>query len=364
MNCPGLLSLAISFALKVNVFILLLSFFSSAILCSVGILRDILSGFYKFLRYSGILFLGFVWIFPIENYVEKLFNFFLLSSYCSLQNMTDALRHFIETYYIHPITYDTGYNPVNTVTWALVLVLCVFLTLKLLKKLDVKIDHRFIAAVSPYIIGGASLRVMEDAELFAPPLSYLLITPLISFLIFFCCLAILILSVRLSRIRNYDYTRVFGLTGVLWSIANLTILLVKETVILPWVLFAVVGIAGVLVSVIYAIAAKFGIHFLLDKLNVAVLAAHLLDASSSYIGIDMLGYSGKHVIEGFIVKYTGTAAGMFPLKLGVLVPILYVLDTQFTGDEEIELKNLVLLTLIVIGLAPAVRNTLRMFLGV
>ncbi|MBK5191191.1 MAG: DUF63 family protein, partial [Methanosarcinales archaeon] len=83
-----------------------------------------------------------------------------------------------------------------------------------------------------------------------------------------------------------------------------------------------------------------------------------------YIGIDMLGYTGKHVIEGLIVKYTGTAAGMFPLKLGFLVPILYVLDTQFTGDEEIELKNLVLLALIVIGLAPAVRNTLRMMLGV
>ncbi|NMX21674.1 hypothetical protein C5S30_04415 [ANME-1 cluster archaeon GoMg4] len=277
--------------------------------------------------------------------------------------MTDALRRFIETYYIHPITHDTGYNPVNTITWALLLVLCVFLTLKLLKKLDVKIDHRFIAAVSPYIIVGASLRVIEDAELVSPPLSYLLITPLIYFLMFFCCLAILILSVRLSRIRNYDYTRVFGLIGVLWSIVNLTILLVKETVILLWVLFVVIGIAGVLVSVIYAIAAECDIEFLTEKLNVAVLAAHLLDASSSFIGIDMLGYTGKHVIEGLIVKYTGTAAGMFPLKLGVLVPILYVLDTQFTKDD-LELKNLVLLTLIVIGLAPAVRNTLRMTLGV
>ncbi len=295
---------------------------------------------------------------------ERLFNFFLLSSYCSLQNMIEALSQFVETYYIHPITHDTGYNPVNTITWALLLVLCVFLTLKLLKKLDVKIDQRFIAAVSPYIIVGASLRVIEDAELVSPPLSYLLITPLIYFLMFFCCLAILILLVWLSRIRNYDHTRVFCLTGVLWSIVNLTILLVKETIILPWVLFAVIGIAGVLVSVIYAIAAKCDIKFLTEKLNVAVLAAHLLDASSSYIGIDMLGYTGKHVIEGLIVKYTGTAAGMFPLKLGILIPLLYVLNTQFTGDDEIELKTLVLLTLIVIGLAPAVRNTLRMMLGV
>ena len=102
-----------------------------------------------------------------------------------LQNMTEALRQFAETYYAHPITHDTGYNLVNTLTWALLLVACLFLTFKLLKKLDVKIDPRFIAAVSPYIIVGASLRVMEDAELFSPPLSYLLITPLIFFLVFF-----------------------------------------------------------------------------------------------------------------------------------------------------------------------------------
>jgi uncharacterized membrane protein len=69
------------------------------------------------------------------------------------------------------------------------------------------------------------------------------------------------------------------------------------------------------------------------------------------------------VIEGMIVQYTGSAAGMFLLKLGILIPVLYLLDICF-DEREIELKNLVLLALIVIGLAPAVRNTLRMILGV
>jgi uncharacterized membrane protein len=280
--------------------------------------------------------------------------------------MIEVLRHFIETYYIHPITHDTGYNPVNTVTWGLVLVVCLFLTLRLLQKLKIEINPRFIAAVSPYIIVGASLRVMEDAELFAPPLSYLLITPLIFFLLFFCCVTLLVLSVHVAKSRkmqNYEYTQVFGLIGVLWAIANLTILLWIGDVVVPWVLVAVIGLAGAVVGALYAIASKLNITFLTEKLNLAVLTAHLLDASSSYIGIDKLGYTGKHVIEGLIVEYTGTAAGMFPLKLGILVPILYVLDTQFT-DEEQELKNLVLLALIVMGLAPAVRNTLRMMWGV
>ena len=276
--------------------------------------------------------------------------------------MLKAIRQFIYTYYIHPITHDTGYNPVNTITWALLLVLCLFLTFKLLKKLNIGIDKPFIAALAPYIFVGASLRVMEDAGLFSPPVSYLLITPLIYFLLFFCCVAILTISVKLSQ-SNVRCLVPFALIGTTWFFANLVILLKEEEIIRSWVLFAVIGISGIILLAIHVIAVKFGVNFLTEKLNVSVLAAHLLDASSSYIGIDILGYSGKHVMEGIIVKYTGSAAGMYPLKLGILFPVLYLLDTRF-DEKERELKNLVLLALLVIGLAPAVRNTLRMVLGV
>ncbi|NAS88777.1 hypothetical protein C4E24_03430 [ANME-1 cluster archaeon AG-394-G21] len=278
--------------------------------------------------------------------------------------MSDAIKEFLYTYYIHPITYDTGYNPVNTITWALMLGLIIFVLLKILKKLGIVIDKRFIAAVSPYIFVAASLRVMEDADLFSPPISYMLITPLIYFLIFFCCVAILvILRVLSGPNRINDYVMVFGLIGVLWFIANMILLLRNDVIVNLWVLFAVIGISGMIMLVIYIIGAKLHAKFLTESLNVSVLAAHLLDASSSYIGIDFLGYHGKHVIEGMIVQYTGSAAGMFLLKLGILMPVLYLLDICF-DEREIELKNLVLLALIVIGLAPAVRNTLRMILGV
>jgi uncharacterized membrane protein len=157
---------------------------------------------------------------------------------------------------------------------------------------------------------------------------------------------------------------VFGLFGLLWCLASLALLLWFARIEVPWVPAAVIGIASALTGAIYALASGYNIRFLTDRLNLAVLAAHLLDATSSFIGIDLLGYAGKHVIEGLIVEYTGTAAGMYLLKLGILLPILYVLGTQFTEKEEEELKNLVLLALLMIGLAPAVRNTLRMMLGV
>ncbi len=277
--------------------------------------------------------------------------------------MSEAIKDFIYTYYIHPITYDTGYNPVNTITWALMLGLMVFVLWKILKKLGIVIDKRFIAAVSPYIFVAASLRVMEDADLFSPPIKFMLITPLIYFLIFFCCVTILvILRVLSGPKRINDYVVVFGLIGVLWFIADLTVLLRNEAIVNPWVLFAVICISGMIMLVICIVGAKLHAKFLTESLNLSVLTVHLLDASSSYIGIDFLGYSGKHVVEGMIVKYTGTAAGMFLLKPGMLIPVLYLLDIIFE-EQEIELKNLVLLVIITIGLAPAVRNTLRMMLG-
>lgn len=274
--------------------------------------------------------------------------------------MLEAIRQFLDTYYIQPIIYDTGYNLVNTITWALILVLCLFAILKLLKKLGIEIDKKFIAAVVPYIFVGASLRVMEDAELFQPPISYMLITPPIYFLVFFCVVFLLAISVKTSETK---YNLIFGCAGLIWFFTNMAILLCTEVLISPWVILAVTGISGIIIGVIYILAAKFGVIVLTDNLNISVLAAHLLDATSTYIGIDYLGYTGKHVIENLIVKYTGSAVGMYPLKIGILIPVLYLLDTQF-HEEEKELKNIVLLALLTIGLAPAVRNTLRMAFGI
>jgi len=276
--------------------------------------------------------------------------------------MTEALRHFLDTYYIKPIFDDLGYNWVNTMSWALLFALFVLLALlKILKKIGIEIDEKFIAAVVPYILVGATMRVIEDAELIVPPLSYLLITPLIYFLVFVCGVFVLLISIKTSK-TNYNY--IFGAVGLIWFFANLSILLWTEELISPWVILAVSGISAVIVGVIYLIAAKFDVHFLTDKLNISVLAAHLLDATSTYIGIDILGdYIGKHVIENLIVKYTGSAVGMYLLKLGILIPALYLMYTQF-HEEEKELKNIVLLALITIGLAPAVRNTLRMAFGI
>ncbi|MDY6958722.1 MAG: DUF63 family protein, partial [Halobacteriota archaeon] len=66
----------------------------------------------------------------------------------------------------------------------------------------------------------------------------------------------------------------------------------------------------------------------------------------------------------FLIGFTNSAAVMFPLKLSVLIPTLFVLDRYFSEEEDIDLKNIVLLTVLMLGIGPGIRNMLRMTLGV
>ena len=137
------------------------------------------------------------------------------------------------------------------------------------------------------------------------------------------------------------------------------ILLSAKEVILFWVPFAVVGIAILIVFPIYLIARAYDIQFLKEKLNVCIMVAHLMDASSSYIGIDYLNYGGKHVIERILLEHTGSALCIYPVELLVLIPALYLIDRYI---EKESLKMVLLGTILVLGVAPAIRNTMRMTL--
>jgi uncharacterized membrane protein len=91
----------------------------------------------------------------------------------------------------------------------------------------------------------------------------------------------------------------------------------------------------------------------------------MLDASSTFIGVDMLGYYEKHVLPSYLIDLTGTAFVMYPLKLVIFIPVLYILDNNFNEDEESRnLRTFVKLVILVLGLSPACRNTIRMVFGI
>ena len=268
------------------------------------------------------------------------------------------LADWIYRYYIHPIIYDTSYNPVDTITWAVVLGLAILGLVKLFRRCHLAIDDRLIYATLPYILAGSSLRVIEDAQLLDPPWSYLLITPLIFFLVFLVTAGSLILTIRLL---GEQFHKSYAAIGFAWTIFNL-IMLGGVGLKIGWVIGAVFVLGTALaIGLLLSRQALPALSFLDDRFNLMIIYAHMLDASSTFLGVDWFGYYEKHVVPTFLIDLAGTAAVMYPLKLIVLLPALSVIDKSI---EDRSLRNLTKLALITLGLAPAVRNTLRLALGV
>lgn len=246
----------------------------------------------------------------------------------------------------------------DTASWAIILGLALLGLIRLFQQLGVQIDDRLIQSTIPYIFAGASLRVIEDAELVPSPFKYLLITPMIYLLVFAVAISLLLLC---RWLKGREFYRIYTAIGGLWTLVNLAVLAPMGCKNL-WVIFAVFLLGTALAGSIYLL--RFIIPwmgFLDGRYNLAVLYVHMLDASSTYLGVDWFGYREEHVVPTFLIDLTGTAAVMFPLKLLILLPALAAIDNC---AENANLRNLLKLTLIVLGLAPAVRNTLRLALGV
>jgi uncharacterized membrane protein len=224
--------------------------------------------------------------------------------------------------------------------------------------LGVTIDQRFVIGVVCYVLFGSSLRVLEDADIFAPPLKYIFITPNIYFAVFAITMVSLLLSLRIYKERYYISFAVIGL-GL--TSLNFGVLFWSEGIAHPLEALLIVALTVLIAASIYVGAGFAKIEFLRGRFNIAILGAHLLDASSTTVAIDVLtGYSGKHVVENYLIDLTGTGAVMYPLKLLLLIPMLYLIDSEF---DEIELRDLLKLVVLVLGLAPGCRNTILILFG-
>ncbi len=285
-------------------------------------------------------------------------------------SIIDTIWQYIYKYYISGIVSDASYNPVDTLTYAILLGISLFGVLRLLGKLKVEIDTRFIAAVTPYILAGSSLRVLEDSNLFAPPLRYLFVTPIIYFFTFAVTVSLLAFAVTLERRGKIrDYHAFFCCAGIAWTLINIAMLFIVGEVKNPFPAAAILILGALATSGVYFISLSLNFTLLANKLNISLLLAHLLDASSTFVGVDWLGYYEKHVAPTFFINLAGNytehpSMVMYPLKLLVFIPVLYMLDYKFDNEKEKKMISLMKLAILVLGLSPAARNTLRILMGV
>ena len=271
---------------------------------------------------------------------------------------------FIDRNFIRGIINDTSYNHFDMITYVIILFAGVYAVLKLLNRLDIKVNEDFVIATIPYIFMGSVFRVIEDADLLSPPVKYLFITPLIFFVIFAICLGILLITRYFGKrgvLKNF--LKAYALAGAALSLAGVAVLIFSSSSNLnPGILVYSLLPAIVLTEIIRRISSLIGMTYLRTRTYLFAVFSFLLDSFTTYIGVDILGYTNKHPFSSFLTSIFGTGAILIPVTLILVFVIVFLLEKD-SGEDERE-KYMLALTLIVLGFSMGARNLLAMLFGV
>jgi uncharacterized membrane protein len=287
------------------------------------------------------------------------------------------ISEFIYKYYIDPVKYGEPYNVVETLTYALFLVLAVYLLYrwmsqsKWLSNTGFKIDASFILATLPYVVLGGVLRVIQDAGMIKGDLQFLIVTPPIYFVLFFFTIGMIFLARHLQLqglIKNFlTFYALAGCMAVMVVVLILAAWGINHTHIDLFVL-CIIPLMAITATVLVWAFMRYVLkwHYVTDPLYLTLIFGQLLDASATSYGIDMhptVRYIEQHVVGSGLINFTGTAFVMFPLKLLVLFPAIYIMQL-YRKEANPAFWHLVLLAMIVVGFAPGIRDMTRMVLYV
>jgi uncharacterized membrane protein len=239
-----------------------------------------------------------------------------------------------------------------------------------MKRAGITVDEKLIISTLPFVLFGGLLRVVEDTGMIQSDLRFLLVTPLIFFVVFLFTAGSLFLSSILEKRRIVkEYSHLYGGIGgaaaavcagvLIYFGLTFTILGIKELLI-------ILALAGTTSLILWAgLRYLLGWDFVSYPLYGYLIFGHMLDASATSYGIDLhaIPYAEVHVVGSTLISLTGTAFSMFLLKLAVIIPAVYIME-QYKKEGNRELWFIIVLCMIVLGLAPGIRDLGRMVLYV
>ena len=312
------------------------------------------------------------------------------------------------------------YNTYNTILYAFLFYLGFVIIRDLLKKWKVKIDDDFMFATFPLIVAGGAIRVLEDAGHFEEPLQYFFISPLIYLTLALYSIGALWVGKLIKKVKPKDHKRLVYSTylflivgyflrteasdqelaslasfalmiGVLFylfnfkwgdkplrdpvlffKVANITLLMmallqlfyvyeVKNPSVIPDIILSAIGLTVAIFFITYTSPNNYKEYG--QRTPLILYFAHLLDAKATWLGIQEYGYAEKHVLPTFLIEEFGTAFVMIPLKIIVVTAALWMLFSIKEDDDDPQAITLLMMFLITLGLAPGVRDMLRIALG-
>jgi uncharacterized membrane protein len=235
------------------------------------------------------------------------------------------------------------------------------------------LNNDFYLAVVPFIFMGAVLRVMQDAALLPRSMAifgltiYPFITPGI-YIFMFVLLAVVTHVSNMTAKSNFKklYPSVrdagIGLTAVLTAILFLFKFgRIGVSQIFLFVLILFFAILGLLIFEF--IKSRFynkGENKELINLERTAVISQILDGAATFVAVTFGNYSEQHIVANAIFSL-GSPFAFYIVKILFVIGLIFALRKESDNKEE-QIFILVLVT--IIGLAPGIRDALRLFFNV
>ena len=273
-------------------------------------------------------------------------------------------------------TFFSGYTIFNTVVYTLILAIFVLAIIKMFKKIEIDPISIFYSII-PFVFLGSSIRALVDNGIC--PKTVFLITPGLYILVGLITIASFLFSIYLFNKNRIDYRYTLFFMGLIFLIPNMILFSnVNFTaiayVLITWIVASIIFL-GISFLVLYIknndeknidknfdkkIISNILEKIFQHKINFSIVLAHLFDASTTYVAVEYFNYYEQHVLPNALNRLFDTYLTLFPMKIIVIVAVLYIIDQYF---EDQTIKNLLKLTVFVLGLAPGLRNILTLILG-
>ena len=268
----------------------------------------------------------------------------------------------------------TGYNEINTLVYAIIAISCAYLIYKTFTMKGIKFNQQFILRIIPFILLGSTMRVVTDSIDTGRMLSYqgffqpiyeiilnsgiynygfITITPGIYVLIGLFTILAIYLSYHFKK-ENYG------------SYVALALFLIHLTILIPMFINILYGLLVILGATIIV-----GIYLHFKKTSNLethwyILLAQTFDGISTFVTLDIFNalngvkYAEQHVVAGFLSASFGeTMLPFLIVKILLSIGIIFFLEKEKNENE----RNFIALLVIIFGLAPGIRNTLRLICG-
>ncbi len=286
------------------------------------------------------------------------------------------MDNFIYDYFVSPIWDRTGYNIVNTLVYAAIAIVAVYVIGRILKG-RVRMDEAFVKGVLCFVLFGSTMRVVTDSidnGVFKPvtpvhqwvleshllDYGYFTVTPGI-----YVVTAALLLA-SLAILHRLGKPQWLGYVGLALWLPNFLLLV-------PFMKYAAYAVPVLLLA---AIPAYLAYRWLKDRVLALIVAGQALDGAATFFVIDIfskivnISYFEQHVISSAIGQMFGSFFPFYLIKVGIASAAAYILSKE---PEEMEASFLswrfamdryyLALVIIIMGFAPGIRDLLRMVVG-